>query len=142
MATSAPTSVKPAQRIPGETSSFPMLVLLAGWLIPGAGHLLVGKWIRASLIAASILGMYLIGIGSAGKIFVPNSGDILDILGFVGQLGTGLLYVIARAFSLGASSAVNTLADYGTKAIVIAGLLNVIAAVDAHSLANGRKASF
>jgi hypothetical protein len=142
MATPAPTSVKPAQRIPAEKSSFPMLVLLAGWLIPGAGHLLVGKYVRASLIAVSILGMYIIGIAAAGKIFVPNTGDILDILGFVGQLGTGLLYVIARVFSLGASSAVNTLADYGTKAIVIAGLLNIIAAVDAHSLANGRKASF
>jgi len=142
MATTAPTSVKPAQRLPGETSSFPLLVLLAGWLIPGAGHLLVGKWVRALLIFLSILGMYVIGIAAAGKIYTPNTGDILDILGFVGQLGTGLLYVIARVFSLGASSAVNTLADYGTKAIVVAGLLNIIAAVDAHSLANGRKASF
>jgi hypothetical protein len=142
MATTAPTSVKPAQRIPGEASSFPLLVLLAGWLIPGAGHLLVGKWVRALLIFLSILGMYVIGIAAAGKIYTPNTGDILDILGFVGQLGTGLLYVIARVFSLGASSAVNTLADYGTKAIVVAGLLNIIAAVDAHSLANGRKATF
>jgi hypothetical protein len=36
---------------------------------------------------------------------------------------------------------VNTLADFGTKFIVIGGLLNYMAAVDAHSLANGRKAS-
>jgi hypothetical protein len=119
-----------------------MLVLLAGWLVPGAGHLLVGKWVRALLIFGSVLGMYVIGIAAAGKIYTPNTGDILDILGFVGQLGLGLLYVIARAFSLGASSAVNTVADYGTKYLLVAGLLNIIAAVDAHSLANGRKASF
>ncbi len=118
------------------------MVLLAGWLIPGAGHLLLGKWIRASLIFVSILGMYLIGISLAGKIYTPNLGDILDMLGFVGQLGMGLLYAIARLFNLGASSAVNTLADYGTKYLVVAGLLNIISAVDAHSLANGRKASF
>ena len=118
-----------------------MLVLLAGWLVPGLGHLLVGKKLRALLLFASILGMYLIGLALAGKIYQPNTADILDILGFAGQLGMGTLYVVARVFSLGASTTVNTLADYGTKALVIAGLLNLISAVDAHSLANGRKAS-
>jgi hypothetical protein len=32
-------------------------------------------------------------------------------------------------------------ADYGTKFIVVSGLLNIVAAVDAHSLASGRKRS-
>ena len=53
----------------------------------------------------------------------------------------GLLYVLARLFGWGASAVLNTLADYGTKFLVVAGLLNIIAAVDAYSLANGRKAS-
>jgi hypothetical protein len=144
MATPAqPLANKPVtQRIPGENSSMPIMVLLAGWLVPGAGHLLLGKWIRASLIFVSILGMYLIGISLAGKVYTPNTGDILDILGFVGQLGMGLLYAIARLFNLGATSAVNTLADYGKAFLIVGGLLNIISAVDAHSLANGRKASF
>ena len=120
---------------------FPALVLLAGWLVPGAGHLLLGKWVRALLLFISVLGMFLIGLGLAGQIYTPNTGDMLDILGFLGQLGSGLLYAIARVFGLGAPSIVNTLADYGTKFLVVGGLLNVIAAVDAHSLANGRKAS-
>jgi hypothetical protein len=118
-----------------------MIVLIAGWLIPGLGHILVGKKIRALLLFVSILGMYLTGISLAGKIYVPGTGDILDLLGFIGQLGLGVLYVITRAFSLGSATSLNVLQDYGTKAIVIAGLLNVICAVDAHSLANGRKAS-
>jgi len=120
---------------------FPALVLLAGWLIPGAGHLLLGKWIRGLFLFVSILAMYLIGLALAGKIYTPNTGDMLDILGFAGQLGMGVLYVIARVFSLGATAVTNTLGDYGTKFLVVAGLLNVIAAIDAHSLANGRKAS-
>lgn len=120
---------------------FPYMVLLAGWLIPGAGHFLVGKWVRALLIFAAILTMYMVGLELAGKIYLPNTGDLLDMLGFAGQLGTGLLYVLARFFGWGASSIVNALADYGTKFIVVGGLLNVIAAIDAHSLANGRKAS-
>jgi hypothetical protein len=130
-----------AQRVPGEKSSLPALVLLVGWLIPGAGHLLLGKWIRGLLLFGSILGMYLIGIALAGKVYTPNTGEILDILNFAGQLGMGLLYALARIFGWGATSVVNTLADYGTKFLVVAGLLNIVAAIDAHSLANGRKAS-
>jgi hypothetical protein len=130
-----------AQRIPGENSSLPAMVLIAGWLIPGLGHLILGKWIRALLLLLSILGMFLVGLAMQGKIYSPSTGDILDVLGFAGQLGLGLLCGLAHMLGWGATSSVNTLADYGTKFIVIAGLLNYIAAVDAHSLANGRKAS-
>ena len=133
-----------AQRIPqekSEKSSLPAMVLLAGWLIPGLGHLILGKWVRALLLFISIAGMFLIGLGLQGKIYQPGTGDILDILGFAGQLGLGLLSALAHLLGWGATSAVNTLADYGTKFIVVGGLLNLITAVDAHSLANGRKAS-
>jgi hypothetical protein len=129
-----------AQRIPGEKSSLPAMVLIAGWLIPGLGHLLLGKWIRALLLFVSIFGMFLVGLGMQGKIYQPT-GDILDMLGFAGQLGLGLVCGLAHWLGWGASSAVNTMADYGTKFIVVGGLLNYIAAIDAHSLANGRKAS-
>lgn len=130
-----------AQQIPGDKTMFPALVLLVGWLIPGGGHLLLGKWVRAVLLFAAIVTMYLVGLGLAGKVYTPNTGDLLDMLGFAGQLGNGLLYLLARLFGWGATSVVNTLADYGTKFLVVGGLLNVIAAIDAHSLANGRKAS-
>jgi hypothetical protein len=130
-----------AQQVSGEKSMFPFVVLIVGWLVPGAGHFLVGKWVRALLLFAAIVTMYAVGLELAGKIYMPNTGDLLDMLGFVGQLGMGLLYAVARLFGWGASSVVNTLADYGTKFLVVGGLLNIIAAVDAHSLANGRKAS-
>lgn len=117
------------------------MVLVAGWLIPGLGHLMLGKWVRALLLFISIAGMFLIGLGLQGKIYQPGTGDILDILGFAAQLGLGLLCGLAHWVGWGASSSVNTLADFGTKFIVIGGLLNYMAAVDAHSLANGRKAS-
>jgi hypothetical protein len=130
-----------AQQVSGEKSMFPALVLLVGWLVPGAGHFLLGKWVRALLLFAAILTMYITGLALSGQVYTPNTGDVLDMLGFAGQLGTGLLYVLARFFGWGATSVVNALGDYGTKFLVVGGLLNVIAAIDAHSLANGRKAS-
>ncbi len=119
----------------------PMLVLLAGWLIPGAGHLLLKKWIRAALLFVSIVLMFVIGISLQGKIYTPNTGELLDMLNFAGDLGTGLLYIVARLSDFGATSIHLATADYGTKFIVVAGLLNIVSAVDAHSLANGRKRS-
>jgi len=130
-----------AQRIPGEKSSLPAIVLVAGWLIPGAGHMILGKWVRGVLLFAAIITLYVVGLGLAGKIYNPSSGDILDILGSVAQLGSGLLYVLARVLGWGANPVLTTVADYGSKALLTAGLLNILAAVDAHSLANGRKAS-
>ena len=64
MATTPQAQVKPkAERVPGEASGFALMVLLAAWAVPGAGHLLLGKWVRALLLFVAILGMYLIGMG-------------------------------------------------------------------------------
>src|SRR5882757_1555290 len=136
------TKVQVSGRSAASVSTMPpVAVLVAGWLVPGAGHFLLKKWIRGSLILVSIVSMFAIGIALKGKIYTPNTGDLLDILNFAGDLGTGLLYVLTRMLDLGASSVQIAIADYGTKFIVVAGLLNVISAVDAHSLATGRKRS-
>jgi hypothetical protein len=136
------TNVQAQARAPQNTTSLPpALILIAGWLIPGAGHFLLKKWIRGALLFVSIVAMFGIGLALKGKVYAPNTAELLDMLNFVGDLGTGLLYFIARAFDLGQAAVQIAIADYGTKFIVVAGLLNIIAAVDAHSLATGRKAS-
>ena len=136
------TNVQAQARAAQNTTTLPpALILIAGWLIPGAGHFLLKKWIRGALLFVSIVAMFGIGLALKGKVYAPNTAELLDMLNFVGDLGTGLLYFIARAFDLGQAAVQIAFADYGTKFIVVAGLLNIIAAVDAHSLATGRKAS-
>ena len=120
------------------TSGFQYGPLIAGWLIPGAGHFMQRKWIRGGLLLASIGGMFFLGIAMQGKLYT-SAHDILDMLGLAGDLGSGLFYIVSRQLSLGADSVQITTADYGTRFIVVAGLLNVIAAVDAHNLYTGRK---
>ena len=112
--------------------------LIAGWLVPGAGHFLLGKWVRGTLLAVSILAMFAMGLAMQGKLYT-GAQDILDLLGMAGDLGSGLLYFVGRAAGWGGQPVETTIADYGTKFIVVAGLLNVIAAVDAHNLRTGRK---
>ena len=74
-----------------------LLVLIAGWLVPGAGHFLLGKWVRGLLLFVTLVLMFSIGMALQGKIYSPNTGDLLDILNFAGDLGTGLLYVVAKS---------------------------------------------
>ena len=109
------------------------------WLIPGAGHLMQKRWIRGLLIMACIVSMFAFGLAMEGKIYQPNTGDLLDILGFIGDLGSGALYILGRIFEWGGASITTANADYGTKYIVVAGLLNIMAAVDAYHIAIGKK---
>jgi hypothetical protein len=118
----------------------PTLILIAGWIVPGLGHLLLKKPIRAALLFVSVASMFFIGMALHGKVYSATNGDMLDLLGFVGEMGSPLLYVIAHAAGIGGTVLTDTLSDYGSKFAVVAGLLNVMAAVDAQSLANGRKA--
>ncbi len=119
---------------------FVYLPLIAGWLVPGAGHFVLRKWGRGALLAASILGMFLLGLAMEGKVY-SSANEVLDFLCIIGDLGNGLLYFLSRAIGLGGEPEQVTTADWGTRFIVVAGLLNVIAAVDAHNLRTGRKAS-
>lgn len=126
------------QKNANAAGGFVYLPLIAGWLIPGAGHFLLRKWGRGALLALSVLGMFGLGLAMQGKLYV-GAKDVLDLLGLAGDLGNGLLYLAARLFGLGADQVTVTVGDYGTRFIVVAGLLNVIAAVDAHNLRTGRK---
>jgi len=117
---------------------FVYLPLIVGWLVPGAGHFLLRKWGRGILLALAIFSMFALGIAMQGEVY-SSAHDILEMLGMVGDLGSGLLYIVSRVLGLGVESAQVTTADYGTRFIVVAGLLNVIAAVDAHNLRTGRK---
>jgi hypothetical protein len=121
-----------------EAQGFVYLPLIVGWLVPGGGHFLLRKWGRGALLATAIVGMFITGLVMQGKLYA-NAQDVLDMLGLAGDLGNGLLFFVAKALNLGADQVLVTTGDYGSKFIVVAGLLNVIAAVDAHNLRTGRK---
>jgi hypothetical protein len=132
----APNKTTAAGKAPQQ--GFVYLPLIAGWLVPGAGHFVLRKWGRGALLAVSIIGMFALGLAMDGKLYT-GAQDILELLGMVGDLGNGLMFFVSRMMGLGGDPVQFTTADYGTKFIVVAGLLNVIAAVDAHNLRTGRK---
>jgi hypothetical protein len=126
---------------PAAAPFTPMAVIAPalGWLVPGMGHLVQKRWIRGLLLFISVFAMFLLGMAMQGKVYSPNTGDILDMLGFVGDIGAGGLYIVSKGMGWGQGAIYRATADYGTKYIVVAGLLNIICAVDAYHIALGKK---
>lgn len=122
-----------------QSSNMAILAPAIGWLIPGAGHLMQKRWIRGSLLMGSIVIMFVVGLLLQGRVYLPNGGDILEILGFVGDIGAGGLYIVCRALGIGEGVVAHATADYGTIYIIVAGLLNFISVADAYHIAIGKK---
>ncbi len=115
------------------------LPVAGGWVVPGGGHFWQGRWGRGALLLASILGMFLIGVGLHGKLYSYNSSDIVDTLGWLADLGSGGLFFAARLLGYDVPEPSSALADYGTKFLLAAGLLNALAMLDAYDIAVKRK---
>ena len=114
-----------------------------GWLIPGGGHFLLKRNGRGALLLAAVTGMFLCGLMMQGAMFTPQSGDMLTTLintgGFIGNLCSGILYLLSVCFGYSQVDTAGHVHDYGTKFLVSAGLLNILAMVDAFEIAAGRK---
>src|SRR5437763_2398396 len=139
MANSSPGKTKAAEVPPQPMTTMSVVAPALGWFIPGAGHLIQGRWVRGLLLMASIFLMFFIGLAMDGRIYQLNKGDILDILRFVGGVGNGASYIVTRAMDWGKGAIAHATADYGTKFIIVAGLLNFISAADAYHVAIGKK---
>jgi TM2 domain-containing membrane protein YozV len=129
------------QPMPPIGAWFPAVAL--GWLIPGGGHFLLKRNGRGALLAAAVTGMFLCGLMMRGAMFQPQNGDLLTTLintgGFIGNLCSGILYLLSVCLGYNQPDTAGHVHDYGTKFLVTAGLLNVLAMVDAYEIAAGRK---
>ena len=140
MANSAKSTSAQTQKSTAPASpSMSVIAPAVAWFIPGMGHLVQRRWVRGFLIMASITIMFVLGLLMQGRVYHPNGGDILDILGFVGDVGAGALYIVTRTQGWGHGAIAHATADYGTKFLIVAGLLNFICAADAYHIAIGKK---
>ncbi|PYX49794.1 MAG: hypothetical protein DMG76_36235 [Acidobacteria bacterium] len=138
MANSTAGRLKTANTTP-EVNAMSVVAPALGWLIPGAGHIIQRRWIRGLLLLVSITSLFVLGVMMQGRIYRPNGGDILDMLGFIGDIGAGGLYIVTRGMDWGQGAIARATADYGTKFMIVAGLLNLIAVADAYHIAIGKK---
>ena len=117
-------------------------VLLAWW-IPGGGHCYLKRWNHGALLFFAVAGMFVFGLLMQGRMFEPKFGDLFTTVmncgGYLGDVATGVLYFLACWLGYEQPQLASAVADYGTKFLVCAGLLNILVMVDAYEIAIGKK---
>jgi hypothetical protein len=116
------------------------LAMLLAYLVPGAGHLYLGRRARAITFFCIVVLMFLIGIAIDGDLYTIGhaNGSLLRILAALGSLGSGVMYWIAT--SIGVHGDVTSITfEHGTAFTITAGLMNLLLMLDVFDIAQGRK---
>ena len=124
---------------PVAPAGIPLIIAVAAWLVPGMGHFILGRWMRAAGIFAAVAGLALTGYLLRGNIFHYRLGDAFGMLGFLADAGSGVVYVLGHVFERGGADVSRATGDYGTRFIAAAGIVNVLAMFDAYEIASRRR---
>jgi hypothetical protein len=119
----------------------------AAWLIPGSGHLVMGKWGRAILLGGSVWLCFFLGLAMGGHMFDLSTGQgssmLLQVPPMIANLGSGALYIVSWLSDTGFADdpvqAARVTYEYGNTFLLIAGLMNYLTMLDAFDVAAGRK---
>jgi hypothetical protein len=116
-----------------------VLVCLAAWVVPGAGHLWMGRRQKALVFMLALPAMFAIGLLLHGRIFPFELSEPLVALAAVADLGIGAAWSIARIADAGSGTVTAATYEYGNCFLIVAGLLNFLVILDAFDIAKGRK---
>jgi hypothetical protein len=139
MADQTPLNKEPIPLVTVPTAT----VMAMAWLIPGAGHFMLNRKTRGALLCACVVVSFAAGLLMRGFLFPPQRGDLFTMLiyvgGFIGNLAAGVPYLAAKGLGYAQPDLAGHVHDYGTKLLVAAGLMNVLAMVDAYEIVKGKK---
>lgn len=120
-----------------KSPALALLAGIAGWLLPGTGHLLLRQWGRSLAVFLTVGALAATGVALRGRLFTLATSDFFDLLGFFADCGAGVFFYLARQVENGGPDVSRAAGDYGTRFFAAAGVLNLLAAVDAYHLASG-----
>jgi hypothetical protein len=112
---------------------------VVSWLVPGAGHLMLGRRQKAIVFFVALTAMFVIGLALNGRLASFDFSDPLVGLAALANLGMGIPYFIARFLDLGQGMVTATSYEYGNTFLIVSGLLNLLVAIDAYDVRLGRK---
>ncbi|HVL65917.1 MAG TPA: DUF6677 family protein [Vicinamibacterales bacterium] len=116
-----------------------VLLCVGAWLLPGAGHLWLGRRQKGIVFLAVIPLMFLIGLWLRGAIFPFQFAEPLAGLAAIAEFGAGAPWILARAAGAGEGLVTAATWEYGNTFMIVAGLLNFLVILDAFDIAMGRK---
>lgn len=117
----------------------PYIVCVMAWVVPGAGHLWLGRRQKGLIFLVALTAMFAFGLWLNGRLFPFQLSEPLVALMAFADLGMGLPYLIAKVLGVDRGNVVAITYDYGNVFIIVAGLLNMLVVLDAFDVAEGRK---
>lgn len=112
---------------------------VAGWIVPGLGHLLLRRWGKAVVYFLCVGGLAYAGLVMRGGVFGAGAEDLFDRLGFFADLGTGIFYFLAHLIQTNGPDVAHATGDYGTRIFATAGMLNLLTVLEAYEIGRGRR---
>jgi len=113
---------------------------LLAWLLPGAGHLYLGRRGKGLLLLGALGALFVLGVAMGARLQMYfGLDDPLALLRSLAQVGIGLPYFVARSLGFETGSVTAVTHEYGNTFTEVSGLLNVLLILDAHDTAVGRK---
>jgi hypothetical protein len=141
-----------------------LLCVLLAWLVPGLGHVALGRVRRGLLFAVLIFTSFGLGLAHDGKLALRDSSQpILSTLQLIGNVGVGPADLVARLSVYGEpaytlprqgkyalpsgverqeimrASVRSGVSIYGTAYLWTAGLMNLLLLFDVWDIGRGRK---
>jgi hypothetical protein len=116
-----------------------VLLCLAAWALPGAGHLWLGRRAKGLVFVVAIPLMFAIGLAIKGRLFPFDVAEPLVALAAIADVGVGVTYFIANGLGFGVGDVRAVTYEYGNAFLIVAGLLNLLVVIDAYDVAMGRK---
>jgi uncharacterized protein DUF6677 len=116
-----------------------VLVCLAAWAIPGAGHLWLGRRQKAVVFLFALVAMFATGLLLKGRLFPFEFSEPLVALAAFANAGMGLPWILALMMEAGKGVVTAISYEYGNCFLIVAGLLNFLVVLDAFDIAVGRK---
>ena len=116
-----------------------VLLCLAAWAVPGAGHLWMRRRQKGVVFLLALLAMFLVGLSLQGRIFPFDFSEPLVGLAAFADLGIGVPWLITHLLDAGTGVVTAATYEYGNTYLIVAGLLNCLVILDAYDIAKGRK---
>ena len=129
----------PATAAEHTQSSSLVLLCVASWAVPGAGHLWLGRRTKGLILLVALPLMFAVGLAIRGRLFPFDVSEPLVCLAALADLGIGATYFAASALGFGAGDVRAVTYEYGNAFLIVAGLLNLLVMIDAYDIAVGRK---